>query len=1152
LAQYRTALSLFYCRPNERRNIVVHKSSSQSQVNHMGRRTAPPSSSATKKRNASSAAKKKKSGAASSSAAAAAAKKKNNNKNKKPLPSFFVCPETNDEVWITTASLEEIKRASKLKKRSHPFNAPRERKFLIKICSPTVRRRQAYDRSASALRELEERLLPEYGGRSWQVRVDVKDPLLLGKPTSPFFVFHKGRPELAAWPHLVAKIPDPPRFPGYSKAGADVVEEKKKERERERLRRRKQQQQQQREEREEEEEESEPAAKNEEEEEDVLADEDEDDDEEEDPALAAAQTKNEDPSPQSEREEQQQHHPQREEEVKETSEEQEEEEEEKISSRNYGDASGKQVEKEEEEDGSDGEGEGGASSAASVAAEDEDGREEEEGSEEQDSEEEDDSEDDSEEEDEEESVSDEQQELNDFLDREESSLSRMAYRERGRVPLPIVTVKWISPLRQIFHSRKSAYENAVALCRNEVLLDKQLRGLGATGQPIKVCWPSKKQSLATGAIRFERDGLWVVGQDEQWQRERLLEEAGEKEEEAERQRRRQEEEDERKRPPVASPKGEPGTGGDASSSEAKKKRIRKPCHTPLEYYLIQNRRTHSARRLKELKNASKSTLVRDLVVAPSADCGAVVVVGIPGGNRAADAESATNTDAAASSSAVAVVTPAKSAIAAVVSGEEKKEESDSDAEGAVGDVDASKPPAAVPPADNHASAGETEAEGTHDDKNKPNSNVVSFTLRDADKELRVKWKALSKSEQDMWAERCRKYVEQQRQSQIQEVVTSSENQTTTKSFSTLPAADVVKSSCVDERKPPASEKTQSLAKTAGPRRSAAAAGRPESTHWRLNAKQIELCYRAGMDHYDQIMRTVQMRDLTRELQDGFNLFRERGRGRYDMELPCFDDDERFSFLTDLSKTPWMPVVQEILGQDATLIHKGMFLSMPGAERQDYHQDGVHLTQQYQKACHAINVFVPLVDLTPEHGPTEFCLGSHILGQEDYDEDRIETPLVKAGCPIVFDYRLGHRGMANASPDCRPILYCTYARASDGKEFRDSINFSRRRYHQLGDLIVERGLTREERAKKRQRLHEEYWPEGGGGNNDGADDGDGSAVAEDEGVDSDPADSEDAAAAAASGKSDDDGSGASPPQRRQPPHPAPQRSRRPPATKPRRS
>ena len=80
------------------------------------------------------------------------------------------------------------------------------------------------------------------------------------------------------------------------------------------------------------------------------------------------------------------------------------------------------------------------------------------------------------------------------------------------------------------------------------------------------------------------------------------------------------------------------------------------------------------------------------------------------------------------------------------------------------------------------------------------------------------------------------------------------------------------------------------------------------------------------------MNTVKARALHSELQDGFDLLRERGRGRYDMELPVFDNPE-FNFLTNLQGAAWMPIVREILGDDVVLIHKGAFLSMPGAEAQ---------------------------------------------------------------------------------------------------------------------------------------------------------------------------------------------------------------------------
>jgi hypothetical protein len=52
---------------------------------------------------------------------------------------------------------------------------------------------------------------------------------------------------------------------------------------------------------------------------------------------------------------------------------------------------------------------------------------------------------------------------------------------------------------------------------------------------------------------------------------------------------------------------------------------------------------------------------------------------------------------------------------------------------------------------------------------------------------------------------------------------------------------------------------------------------------------------------------------------------------------------------------------------------------------------------------------------------------------------------------------------------RPVVYLTYSSVASGKEFRDSVNFSRRRYHKLGDF-VEKPLSREERLQKR-RLEE---------------------------------------------------------------------------------
>ena len=245
-----------------------------------------------------------------------------------------------------------------------------------------------------------------------------------------------------------------------------------------------------------------------------------------------------------------------------------------------------------------------------------------------------------------------------------------------------------------------------------------------------------------------------------------------------------------------------------------------------------------------------------------------------------------------------------------------------------------------------------------------------------------------------------------------------------------------------------------------------------STHYHLNQDQITKCFDASLEFYDKVMNTVKARSLNFELADGFDVFRERGRGRYDMELPEFDT-EAFSFLTDLKKAAWMPIVHKILGDDPLLIHKGCFLSLPGAENQVYHQDGLHLNKRTHKPCYAINVFIPLVDYDMTNGPTEFCLGTHYLGYENYVKENVFTPIVTAGTPVIFDYRLGHRGLGNNSQKVRPVVYLTYSSSASGKEFRDSVNFSRKYFRKLGEL-VDAPMSRGDRAKKRRHGGDGDW------------------------------------------------------------------------------
>ncbi|GAX25376.1 hypothetical protein FisN_5Lh473 [Fistulifera solaris] len=795
---------------------------------------------------------------------------------RKTEPLYLECPKTGEKVWITAANIQDIRQAEK--KAKSPFNAAR--KYLLKVNAPNARE-EAYDRAAKALERWEEQLLPTYGGRPWKVQVRVQDPLPTETKAAqkyPYFRFYKGVLELAAWPHIIEKIPDPPRFPGFS-------------------------------------------------------------------------------SPSS--------------------------------------SSRKATSKEEAGDESCSE---------------------------------------------EESLSGEDKIIQMLQEREPSVISELALQERWRVPLPRISTKWISPLRETFASRKAAWDRAVELCKQEITIDKALLGVGGNGKPLKVNSLSRKIVMDAGRLRFERDGLWVVGQEENWQRNRSFQDANES-------------------APLPSSNNRGVTG--------------------LTYFLQCKRKEHREGRLNELKKAKVSGATGDIVDVQvgvyhpnvlsqsSRSCDGTMSKEDPSddGKNVDTFDSILSPDCKRPSDVIIAGDEAVTAHTTSTIAEDRSatydrssgvnkvinvSDSEDNGTAVTGSVTVVKPP-----------------EPKFKRSNDLSRAKISFTLRDAENELRTIWKKLPEEERKEWDTQAKEFsgVLINGHDGAATLVNAQPHMSSlSRPFERLDDSDsniaedsvkrIVTPLCLHKssRDSPCTSREE--------RKELLCDG--HSKKFCLNDDQIKLCHDACVNHYEQIMRTVRVRDLARELQGGFDLFRERGRGRFDMELPQFDNPE-FGFLTDLKKAPWMPVVKEILGKEVCLIHKGIFLAMPGAEKQNYHQDGVHLTSQYQKPCHAINVFVPLVDLTNQG--TEFCLGSHILGNEDLDNEFLFTPSVTAGTPIVFDYRLGHRGLANTSSSIRPVVYCTYAVAADGKEFRDLVNFSRKRYKPIGDL-VDVAPSREERAKKR--------------------------------------------------------------------------------------
>uniref|UniRef100_A0A0G4HPW9 PHD-type domain-containing protein n=1 Tax=Chromera velia CCMP2878 TaxID=1169474 RepID=A0A0G4HPW9_9ALVE len=241
---------------------------------------------------------------------------------------------------------------------------------------------------------------------------------------------------------------------------------------------------------------------------------------------------------------------------------------------------------------------------------------------------------------------------------------------------------------------------------------------------------------------------------------------------------------------------------------------------------------------------------------------------------------------------------------------------------------------------------------------------------------------------------------------------------------------------------------------------------------------------------------------------GFDLIKTRGELRFDVSVPALMQKPEKHKGLHAKTAKWLSVCREALRRrgsggdfapssssssssppqdtdELELCHLGCMLTRPGCAIQGLHTDGPHdavvagevaaasekekgkgkATEELDRrkggprheAPYALNVFLPLVNVKRDVGPTEFYPGSHYLwhywggGDENANRQRgrPEAPLLKAGDALVFDYRVLHRGLGNRSGIVRPVLYLTYCRKGD--VWRDRENFASDRFPPLFPL-----------------------------------------------------------------------------------------------------
>jgi hypothetical protein len=173
---------------------------------------------------------------------------------------------------------------------------------------------------------------------------------------------------------------------------------------------------------------------------------------------------------------------------------------------------------------------------------------------------------------------------------------------------------------------------------------------------------------------------------------------------------------------------------------------------------------------------------------------------------------------------------------------------------------------------------------------------------------------------------------------------------------------------------------------------------------------------------------------------------ERGGARYDCRHRCTKGPMSSLLRDGGAGAMLVPILKAVLGDEATVVSVGQLIALPEVSwlemegeaqgefgDQRWHTDG----RNGPLDTDALTLFIPLVDLTENNGPTQYVLRSHLQGkvglnggnacENSHLEEAATTLLLPAGSAVAFDFRLWHRGTANFSESDRSILCCVVGR-----------------------------------------------------------------------------------------------------------------------------
>lgn len=204
----------------------------------------------------------------------------------------------------------------------------------------------------------------------------------------------------------------------------------------------------------------------------------------------------------------------------------------------------------------------------------------------------------------------------------------------------------------------------------------------------------------------------------------------------------------------------------------------------------------------------------------------------------------------------------------------------------------------------------------------------------------------------------------------------------------------------------------------------------------------------SLSRSDQVMAALGAQSIGIGSAAGFDEVVQRSPGRWD--IPITPNE----FGVEDRALPWWPLVAAVLGDDAEHSFSGVVYSDPGSPAQCWHIDSPHVSEDHLPA-HALNVMIALHDTPLAMGPTEIARGSHRLTNHLQNRALVSDELVyqhettvpeqlvanpeqpvpegfssalSAGSCLIFDDRILHRGLGNASDSRRSMVYFAYRQA----------------------------------------------------------------------------------------------------------------------------